>query len=318
MISIKRNKNKVFSAVCRITVDTIYTIRYFSIYYAFLQLCWWLGYYITPLWRVKRWSGNKKKIYIDKFINTNYCDIIEKYSCDLDSDSIINETSNYNIWVFWAQNIENAPILVQSCYKQVCKMNPNRVIILNMNNINTYTTIPQLIIDKVKANEISLTHFSDILRVSILAENGGLWLDATCWLTEKIPDYVYNLRFFSKPSLWCMGSNIRHYHLFCFVRDILIRYWSLNKHIIDYFFTDYIINYARENIPNISSDFRNIPINNKKYNALVNLLNTPYNKAVYNDIKKDNWLFKLSYKSNWNTRKANKKTFYGKIIENVN
>lgn len=79
------------------------------------------------------------------------------------------------------------PELVENCYKQLVKHNSN-VILITKNNIRDYTHIPEEIYTKVSKGQISYTHLSDILRLSLLAERGGMWLDATCFVPYSIPD----------------------------------------------------------------------------------------------------------------------------------
>lgn len=76
------------------------------------------------------------------------------------------------------------PQLVQGCFRQLTTYNDN-VCLITKDNYNKYCHIPDYILQKLYRQEISITHFSDILRVSLLAENGGLWLDSTCWVSKK-------------------------------------------------------------------------------------------------------------------------------------
>ena len=39
--------------------------------------------------------------------------------------------------------------------------------------------MPDYIIRKQQSGEIDLTHFSDILRMMLLAQHGGIWMDST-------------------------------------------------------------------------------------------------------------------------------------------
>ena len=43
---------------------------------------------------------------------------------------------------------------------------------------------------------ISNTHFSDLIRLNLLNQYGGTWIDSTCLQTEKIPDYIKNSNLF--------------------------------------------------------------------------------------------------------------------------
>ena len=75
------------------------------------------------------------------------------------------------------------------------------IVILCENNIKDYINLPDHIMKKYFEGKISRTHFSDILRVAILAQYGGLWLDSTVFCTDglfaekiiKYPLFVYKV-----------------------------------------------------------------------------------------------------------------------------
>ena len=140
---------------------------------------------------------------IVKFIEKEFKEIIAKYKKNTCSPAVaeikeIAEKSKTNIWVFWWQGYENAPALVKKCIDSVRKnAGTHPIILLTKDNWQSYADIPDYIIKKVSAGNISLTHFSDILRMVLLAEHGGLWLDATIFVSQSIPDYCFTLPYFS-------------------------------------------------------------------------------------------------------------------------
>ena len=105
-------------------------------------------------------------------------------------DSLLHESSN-KVWVCWFQGMENAPELVQKCYKSIIKNLKNReVILITSENMSKYVQFPDFIIEKWKSGAITYTHLTDLLRLEILIKYGGLWLDATVLCTspeEEIP-----------------------------------------------------------------------------------------------------------------------------------
>ena len=75
------------------------------------------------------------------------------------------------------------------------------LIILTKENLSQYCSIPDHIYQKLEAGIITLTHFSDIVRVTALAVRGGLWLDATIFATGDF-SYAFEGPFWSirKPG----------------------------------------------------------------------------------------------------------------------
>lgn len=53
--------------------------------------------------------------------------------------------------------------------------------------MNNYIKIPDIIQDRVESKKISMAQYSDIIRMCLLAEYGGLWIDSTVLVTQLIP-----------------------------------------------------------------------------------------------------------------------------------
>lgn len=274
---------------------------------------------------------NLKNIYdkeLLEFINKNYIDIINKYKNKEDkSNNISNES---NIWIFWWQGFNEAPDIVKSCISNtIMKKGKHNVEIITKYNYKEYISIPKYILKKLETGKMTITHFSDIMRVMLLAEYGGIWLDATIFLNDKIPDEIYSYKFYSnklvnssneyiskcKWSSFFLCSSPQNL-LLCFTRDILLEYWENYDELINYFFIDYIICSGYMNIKSINNDIECIPNNNPKIYELISNINNEYNKEKYKCIIENTWLFKLSWKHKFNSyTKDNKVTFYKMIID---
>lgn len=213
------------------------------------------------------------------------------------------------------------------------KTNNGNVILITKKNILEYSDIPDYIFDRVEKGEISYTHLSDILRVSLLARYGGMWIDSTCWISKTIPDDVKNMTLISpkttkQPDLpfwsnsrwcaWCCGTNLIGNPLFVYARDLFYGFYKKNSRIPFYLFIDYVYDYAYRNIPEVKKMFDVIPENNVSRNKLHFLLNSPWSSANYKVLCENNWVFKLSYKSLWKpTTQNGEVTYYGKLFFNL-
>ena len=103
-----------------------------------------------------------------------------------------NGERNPNVWVCWFQGMENAPEIVRICYESVhYYLKDAEIHLITSENFDQYIDLPAYIIKKWKEGMISHTHFSDIVRTALLVKHGGLWLDATVYLTGSMPSYVY-------------------------------------------------------------------------------------------------------------------------------
>ena len=90
----------------------------------------------------------------------------------------ITETSQ--IWACWWQGENAMPDIVKACYNAMHRFSDGHpVILITEKNYKDYVNMPDYIIRKQQSGEIDLTHFSDILRMMLLAQHGGIWMDST-------------------------------------------------------------------------------------------------------------------------------------------
>ena len=103
------------------------------------------------------------------------------------------------IWQFWFQGAQSAPALVQKCFDSVKRQmgGEYQIIILDEHNLNDYINFPPFVLQKLKEGTLSKTFFSDLLRVCLLATYGGVWLDATIYLSGKISENLLCQDFFA-------------------------------------------------------------------------------------------------------------------------
>lgn len=97
-----------------------------------------------------------------------------------------------NAFVFWNSGLKSSPQMVQRCFEQAQRqLGTERLNFLDDQTLPKWVNVPKPF-DRVK--QLWPAHYSDILRVSLLARNGGIWLDSTIWTTEdvlaKFDDYV--------------------------------------------------------------------------------------------------------------------------------
>lgn len=94
------------------------------------------------------------------------------------------------LWVFWYQGFEQAPPLIKAIHRQLKRCTgSHKVVSLDKSNLAQYVQFPDFIWEKVKSGVISLTHLSDLVRMSLLSEYGGYWIDSTVLLSRPLPDY---------------------------------------------------------------------------------------------------------------------------------
>lgn len=216
------------------------------------------------------------------------------------------EEKSNTIWFCWLQGIDTAPDLVKSCYASIqhhCK--DKEIILLNKENIFEYTDLPDYIIDKWQRGIISNTHFSDILRVNILIRHGGLWLDATTYLTGPLPDYIESHNLFTYRNGWFnedminMGSWLIYSkpdnHILKEVQSLLFIYWEKQDYLKNYFLLHIFFRMVTDKFPD---EWNAVPYYNQiDQHVLQQELSNKFNEKRFDQIKQLSPIHKLTNKA---------------------
>lgn len=227
------------------------------------------------------------------------------------------------IWVCWWQGEANMPSLVKQCYKLLLKnSNGHPVILIDENNYHNYVELPDIILRKVSESKITITHLSDILRVSLLAKHGGLWIDSTYWCTKPLDiagDVFYTLKQENINTnqiarcRWmgaCIGGD-SSFAFFSFLRDCLYLYWQKNDALIEYFLLDYLMDIAYNEYPNIKRIIDNNPCRCPDLHIMKRIFNMTFQSDTMQQYELDNCMFKLSWKEKYKMLDSdNNKTYY--------
>ncbi len=103
------------------------------------------------------------------------------------------------IWQYWGQGVEkdNLPEIVQICFASVDRHKGDYTVIrLNDNTINEYVKFPPYVHEKLGTGDFNRTFFSDLLRLALLKGYGGVWMDATIFLTGDLPPLMTDADYF--------------------------------------------------------------------------------------------------------------------------
>lgn len=237
-------------------------------------------------------------------------------------------TTDYprKIWVCWLQGMDKAPKIVKKCYDSLEKCITDReIIFLTENNYREYVSFPVEIQRKIDLGIIRGAHMSDLLRLELLQNYGGTWIDATVFCSSKdIPLYMLNSDLFLfqclKPgkdgqpttiSNWFITAKPNQKYIFM-MRELMYEYWKNNDDLVDYFifhdFFQIIINHY-------PSEWRKvIPFSNSIPHILLLRLFDKYDDEVWNAVIEMAPFHKLSYKFDEKFTTLDN-TFYQKIIK---
>ena len=233
------------------------------------------------------------------------------------------------IWICWFQGLESAPALVKRCIESVQRHTPDaQVVILTDDNIPDYLSLPEHIKTKYQSGLISKAQYSDIVRCSLLYQYGGIWMDATVFMSKPLPESFYEKRFSSLRFDQHEGAVSQGYWTAYFlaaqkgnalvrlVRDILYSYWQHHDTLIEYFLIDYSFLYARERYPQFHQVMEEQPITgNNRFLIRQFISSVPDEKAV-EVLKRDPvGVYKLSHKEQYRTIDKGQPTVYSQILD---
>lgn len=320
-------------------IDLYFRSKYYSIPYGLWDFVWWICFYsrLPFAYQISTFAILQKSKWLDKYIERYYSKIIKSID---DKPYLSAPIPELNIWVFWGQGEAAMPPLIRACYNQLSRNNRNVILITSI-NVRKYIELPEIIYEKVQNGYITWANFSDIIRTSLLAKYGGLWLDATCWVSGTIPFEKFrempfysangpvsinnrSIRFWTSFdwnwSSWCMFANQPNYKLFQFVSNMLQAIAVRESYWPDYVIQDYLIYYAYRHSHQINEDMALCKKYECKYrNQLAALMNKPYDAIMYKQLTDSDFVFKLSFRSQWKCKTEDgHQTFYGKLLSFAN
>ena len=308
-------------------MNHLYTIfaRFFSYMFNF-------GPRLTFYYIVYPRFGGRKAIFrrheeSKRYIKLNFASVLNKYK-----DAVYPESQSFDnrkIWVCWLQGEANMPDIVRTCYNSVkANANGREVVLITNENVEKYISIPKFIKDKVNNGKMSRTHLADYIRISLLKNYGGLWIDATVLVTDKInvdcklplfsikqmPDSIHFVSQY-RWAVWILGCSPQIGKiLFDCLENLFKTYLKKHSLFIDFFLFDYFLAVMYDEIPLVKQLVDNCPYNNPNAYELGNLLNKEFNEDTFLQLKKNNTFHKLSWKQPWFTHTADDKpTFYSVI-----
>ena len=173
---------------------------------------------------------------------------------------------NKIIWQYWGQGLEKQelPEIIRICFDSVDKYKGDyQVIRLNDKTISDYVELPAFVWQKRENIAFTRTFFSDLLRSALLNVYGGVWLDATVFLTGSLPESFRELDYFLYQRSeaekhksywesvyayywgWYRGFKVRMLSSVFFAKknnsvtsallDLMLYYWKTQNHLYNYF-----------------------------------------------------------------------------------
>lgn len=238
------------------------------------------------------------------------------------------------IWFYWAQGTESMPEVVRMCYNYLVYNNSrdNReVVLLTQENVEDYIKFPQYITQTLSEGRMTLTQYSEILRMALLYEYGGMWLDSTVFVPKPIDKECFDIKYWSHKSTdynwfnvvrgrWSLSiwnADMPHEELFKKMMSGMLLYWKKEKYLIDYMWMDYFLDIIYNSYPEIKKDIDSVPYNNPMTNKFFRYAKNIFVESEYIGILSNNNFFKMTYKHQLPKKVNGQDTVYGYITNNT-
>lgn len=218
---------------------------------------------------------------------------------------------NEPIWFCWLQGAGQMPPLVKICYDSVCRNSfGHPVIFVDLRSLERYVALPKSVLALFDAGRISPANFTDIIRTALLAQHGGLWLDATVYVSEPLPAWIfarrfYSVKFSSVDDFYIAGGRWSNFALggmsssmiYGRLLRLLYDYVERKGDFVDYFQMDYLIHLLYQSDSNVRAEIDNVPVNNEGVHRMQRVLNRRFSEVVLRHIEDSAFLHKLSWRT---------------------
>lgn len=213
------------------------------------------------------------------------------------------------VWSCWWQGEESAPELVKKCWESQRKNLPEGVehVIVTWENYENYMELPPYIIRKAEDGKLLPAHLADIARCCLLYKYGGIWLDSTVYLTERLPEECFQYEILTRSTgekiyctnvswvTWFLGSR-KGEELYRFLMEAFFYYLKGHEEMLHYYMIDFLIAAACRNLSGIEEKMKKIPVNNVNAVELQKHLGEAFDREACRAYTEGGFLQKLTYK----------------------
>lgn len=214
------------------------------------------------------------------------------------------------IFSIWLQGEDAAPEIVKACWRSIRKHCSQELVILDASTISDWISLPEYVLEKWRSGKMRPCHFADICRIELLYKYGGLWLDATDYVFEPMPQWLLDQDFF----VYMSGEKQRGFYSFiqnCFIRarkgsyllhawrEAVLTYWKYEDSTIDYFVHQLLFKKVVENNALAAKCFEAMPklTQDPTHTVWFENADSPYDPELFGRLSSAALFQKTEYKS---------------------
>lgn len=207
------------------------------------------------------------------------------------------------VWIFWAQGLADAPLLVRACVDSIRRYTQDREVrVLSADDVAKTVALPSVF---VRAQpRMGWTAFSDALRLALLVQHGGTWFDANVLLTATMPDDIRSAPLVV-PSYPHVSRIVATWFLHARAGDPLLSAWLAA--LAAYWESDprkppyYHLHYIAEALAIFDAEAEAAIAGASQIDAptclrMKRALNVPLDLARWKSLTNETWMHKLSHK----------------------
>lgn len=241
----------------------------------------------------------------------SYLDRYKNDYAKLPCKEVSRKPDSNRIFSIWFQGEEHAPAIVKACFRGIRENCSYGLSVLDESNLNEWIHLPEFIIRKREEGKISYAQFSDLCRLELLSEHGGLWMDSTDFVVADIPQWIWDEDFFlylAEPKSKNSYSGVQS----CFIRaksgnpiirawrDAVWIYWQNEENVLDYFIVHLILMKLVECNLVVKKLFDKMPKRSQYPTHVVwkKYADKPFDKPLFMKLTQDVPFQKTSYRTN--------------------
>lgn len=260
-----------------------------------------------------------KNWVIYTFLRCKYSRFLKNYE---KKEKRPHEYSDF-VWWCWFQGEENAPEVAKACLASLRKNMPEKkIVVITEKNMWDYVSMPDFIKEKYKKGIITKTHFSDLLRLELLINYGGAWIDSTVFCSAN-PQYAFNCPLFvfktnekndpaTAAQSWFISAEKQN-PILILTRDLLFEYWEKKNFMIHYFLIYFFMKLASQKY---KEEWNSIPFfSDVPPHILQRELFAEYSKERMEQLKRMSDIHKLTYKFKNPSDTQKKGTIYQHLLK---
>ncbi len=233
------------------------------------------------------------------------------------------------IWWCWLQGLEKAPNIVKACHRSLLKyLKDYEIRIIDSENWNQYIQLPDYIVERWNKKQIPPALFPDLLRLQLLIEYGGSWIDSTVLCTGfstqetqiaqkylEAPLFIFQYT----PEGTTTNISISNWFISAYsnnevlmaVRDMLFAYWKDYNCTLDYYIFHLFFAMVAQEYP---EEIAAMPYGySMRSLTLLHHWNETFDQEKWNKLTSRVSFHKLAFRIDQKT-KENKNNFYHYIL----